>query len=409
MLNPPRGRLISIDALRGAAAMAVLLFHAITFQSNSGPTSFSLSGVFWFRRLFEFLRFGDIGVPLFFVISGFCIHLRWAKQRRQTETADIRFLEFWKRRLWRLYPPYLAALCLSMSLVYVAFATHRTVTTLIEYPGNPRYWVPIDFTVHALMLHGLHPVLWKTGGNAVYWTLAIEEYFYLLYFPLLLFRRRFGLGMSLACVLGLGTATSVLAGCFLPEQSRIFVNSSAPVLWIQWCLGMVAAEAYVGLIRLPSLARSLWLVPLWLTAAVVCRQHTASIERFGGIIVPLLWGMGFFTLMNHCIDAEKSGRPTGGLLTRWLAKVGLFSYSLYLIHLPVRSSLKSLLGHSVASVGPIGYCVAALAMAASGLFAGWAFFMLVERRFISPLAKRAPQITLEPALSVVPTPLATAG
>ena len=68
----PTGRLESIDFLRGCAAMGVLLLHA------------ALSGIIpnpplWFRILYGTMLQGWWGVPLFYVISGFCIHLRWAK------------------------------------------------------------------------------------------------------------------------------------------------------------------------------------------------------------------------------------------------------------------------------------------------------------------------------------------
>jgi hypothetical protein len=41
---------------------------------------------------------GHLGVPLFFVISGFCIHLRWAKQQARAHIDRPDVFEFWKRR-----------------------------------------------------------------------------------------------------------------------------------------------------------------------------------------------------------------------------------------------------------------------------------------------------------------------
>ena len=55
---------------------------------------------FWFRAAYHTLEVGSLGVPRFFVISGFCIHLRWAREGR------IDYRDFWRRRVRRLYPPY---------------------------------------------------------------------------------------------------------------------------------------------------------------------------------------------------------------------------------------------------------------------------------------------------------------
>ena len=72
------GRLQSIDALRGIAALGVVLYHAVLQTPNLVPNNFFR----WPVNLLQFVSsFGYIGVFLFFVISGFCIHLQWAKSR----------------------------------------------------------------------------------------------------------------------------------------------------------------------------------------------------------------------------------------------------------------------------------------------------------------------------------------
>ncbi|HCX30343.1 MAG TPA: hypothetical protein DHU55_11360, partial [Blastocatellia bacterium] len=95
------GRLQSIDALRGVAALGVVLYHAVLRTENAVPNNFFR----WPVRLLQFgSSFGYIGVFLFFVISGFCIHLQWAKSRAANQPKRIQFGAFWKRRLRRLYP-----------------------------------------------------------------------------------------------------------------------------------------------------------------------------------------------------------------------------------------------------------------------------------------------------------------
>src|ERR1041384_8491534 len=100
-------RLRSVDALRGIAAMGVVLYHAIDKSDKVLPAN-SLRYPMKFIQLVS--SFGYIGVFLFFVISGFCIHLQWARSKAAGVEPEIRFIPFWKRRIRRLYPPYLIAL-----------------------------------------------------------------------------------------------------------------------------------------------------------------------------------------------------------------------------------------------------------------------------------------------------------
>src|SRR5688572_27623449 len=112
MTTPPT-RLRGIDALRGAAALGVVLYHAVEQGRHVLPNNIFQYPV----RVVQFASsFGYIGVFLFFVISGFCIHLQWARAKATGTEPEIRFGEFWKRRIRRLYPPYIIALLLFLLL-----------------------------------------------------------------------------------------------------------------------------------------------------------------------------------------------------------------------------------------------------------------------------------------------------
>ena len=116
------------------------------------------------------------GVPLFFVISGFCIHLSFARKAASKGTARFEFVSFWRRRLWRLYPTYFVVLCASMGLVVVMLLTGSGEEIVRSYPEPRARWIAWDFAAHATMLHGLHPFFDRAGGNPEFWTLAREEY-----------------------------------------------------------------------------------------------------------------------------------------------------------------------------------------------------------------------------------------
>ncbi|HEU4433174.1 MAG TPA: acyltransferase, partial [Pyrinomonadaceae bacterium] len=133
-------RLRSIDALRGIAALGVVLYHAV----EQGPKWLPNNLFDYPVRALQFVSsFGYIGVFLFFVISGFCIHLQWAKARATGVEPDIRFGPFWKRRLRRLYPPYVIAL--GLFLLITAIKSEVSLTHFFFY----------DLVMHLLMLHNL--------------------------------------------------------------------------------------------------------------------------------------------------------------------------------------------------------------------------------------------------------------
>ena len=143
----------------------VVLYHAVTQTQQPVPQNF----FHWPVKLIQFLSsFGYIGVFLFFVISGFCIHLQWAKSRAAGKPT-IQFGSFWRRRIRRLYPPYLIAFALFMLMA--ASTTGINVTHFFVY----------DVVMHLLMLHNLDPQTCYSI-NGVFWTLAIEEQLYLAYF-----------------------------------------------------------------------------------------------------------------------------------------------------------------------------------------------------------------------------------
>src|SRR5713226_7827376 len=167
-------RLKSIDALRGAAALGVVLYHAVGPNAQFGPRILRWLAI----PMLPAIRFGYVGVFLFFVISGFCIHLSRARAQ-VLNNQPVGFTAFWKRRFRRLYPPYLIALTL-----YFGIAAYTT-----KFALTPFYiW---DVISHVLMIHNLdsHTVY---SVNGVFWTLAIEEQLYLAYFLLLFMRKRWG-------------------------------------------------------------------------------------------------------------------------------------------------------------------------------------------------------------------------
>jgi peptidoglycan/LPS O-acetylase OafA/YrhL len=361
------------------AALAVVLHHAINYGNQ-------LPSARWLAPIHAVLDQGYLGVPLFFVISGFCIHLRWAKQYAATGQGQVDFIKFWGRRLHRLYPPYMVALVLSMALVLAIYLLGKDLPLVTQYPLPRLRWITLDFFAHLTMLHGLHPVFNKGGGNPPFWTLAREEYFYIMYFGLLAARYRWGVPASLIGVTILSFIFPLLFLPWLAPNSDWWqiIDSSAIVLWSQWVLGFAAVEAYFGIIKLPLWCRAGWAIPLWAVAAFVLNGFYAPLTAF-------LWGMTFFSGINYCVGLESTSRWPENRLINWFSGVGVFSYSLYLVHNPVKSIVKQLMGPLGTTTNPVLYVVATIIISIVAYYSGKVFFALVESRFLHmKSAKRAP-------------------
>ena len=140
-----QARVVELDALRGLAALAVVAFHYTTHYGNEVghlgdmPVSFD---------------FGNYGVELFFLISGFVIFMTLER----TRTA----MDFVVSRFSRLFPAYWTAILLSSVVVYT-----------IGMPSQRLPWsdVAFDFTM-------IQEILGAEHLDGSYWTLQVELFFY---------------------------------------------------------------------------------------------------------------------------------------------------------------------------------------------------------------------------------------
>jgi peptidoglycan/LPS O-acetylase OafA/YrhL len=317
-------RLSSIDALRGAAALGVVLYHTVSPNARFGPRVLSWLAI----PVLPTIRFGYVGVFLFFVISGFCIHLSRAKAQVENK-APVGFTAFWKRRFRRLYPPYLIALVLFLGIT--AFTTKFELT--------PFYiW---DVVAHLLMLHNLdsHTVY---SINGVFWTLAIEEQLYLAYFLLLFLRKRWGWQRTLLACLAARVLWFILSTTIRERYKLdIPISEGAASHWFTWALGALSVEAMFGLVKLPRWLYRGRLALILLAASVGLTFLLPKVEQFNRLLHDVLWlflhplwGLGFFVLLNRFVLAESRWRAAlrTPALIKGLAVIGLFSYSLYLTH-----------------------------------------------------------------------------
>lgn len=371
--DPGPRSLVFLDGIRGLAAFYVMTGHcrwllwegyAEGYQRH--PEAYGLAGKA-LMLFFSLFRFGQEAVLLFFVLSGFVIHLRYAKQIRQLGTeAAFDGLAYLRRRARRILPPLLLALAVTWGLDWAGAARHYAIhsgTTLLE---SVNLNIGRDHSLATLagnlgFVMGFYvPVF---GSNGPLWSLAYEGWFYLLY-PACFYLSRRGVGLP---ALGLAAGAVVAAGGWIP----VLLFNKIIGAMLCWWLGGVLADVYTGRWAVPfkRLAPlSLLLVPL------VLNLLPARPE-----ISWLLWSLGFsgvFALLFAMQEAGVVLRPLNAF--QWL---GAMSYSLYVIHMPVVVFYSGWL--MARSEGRLprhfGHVVAGMVLALAG---GWIASRVVERPFI---------------------------
>jgi len=412
-------RLRSIDALRGFAALAVVVTHIP--RDHQGK----LDAVFFAMLPMDF---GALGVPLFLVISGFCIHLAVARRAQSGARVSVDWAAFWKRRFYRLYPPYLAAIVFSLAL-YVLLASVGGLR-----PGSQLKSVWTDLAAHLVLVHNLLPSFSDGLFNPPFWTLALEEQLYALFALVLLLRRR----VSIITVLWVSLAMAVVwrwGGVWVqfllvldgvPRSAQTISIGSLPAVgawgnwpfawWFLWLLGAVAAEEHTSTIRLPKWVYSPVLAiamaafgtltyfrtlgrytEFWLTDQGLQGWLRAGLNTVGALS-ELAFGVCCFVVLIRWVRAEREGRFT----QKWaagLSAVGTFSYSLYLVHFPTIALLEwlmplgpraSLFSTFLRTLAYVPICVAI----------GYAFFITVERHFLRhPGTQRLPWASAQSSAS----------
>jgi peptidoglycan/LPS O-acetylase OafA/YrhL len=108
--------------------------------------------------------------------------------------------------------------------------------------------------------------------------------------------------------------------------------------WFEWTLGATVAEWAAGRLVLPRALGSVWPGLAALAAAVSIEWYAGSFGLY--LIKEPLYGLAFALLLHAALLREPVGAPSAA--GRYLAGIGLYSYSLYLLHRPIQLALEPL-------------------------------------------------------------------
>jgi peptidoglycan/LPS O-acetylase OafA/YrhL len=320
-----------LDGLRGIAAYVVMIGHAQLLLWEGYSSGFELHRDAYtlldktLMFAFSIFRYGHEMVILFFVLSGFVIHLRFADRTKKT---DINVKTFWYKRIKRLYPPLLFTFALAFVIDSIgkhygwSIYTHQT-----PYPNINR---SITSNLDGVTLLGNLSFLMSVyvnpfGTSIVTWSLMYEWWFYICYPFFYYLTQQFGFRKTSFFIAVLSLLCS-----FQQEQAYLLatkVLSHFVIWWMGACLVEVWMNRETSTKRLYELSPYLiWCLPI----AFIAKEAHSS---FFPPSVNLLFGLGFTGLIAVLLRLKPENLAIR--LLNMLKPLGDCSYTLYLIHVTI--------------------------------------------------------------------------
>ncbi len=352
-------RVLALDALRGFAALFVLMYH-ITMQSTP-HTAPAIA----FKQLFSL---GWTGVDLFFVLSGFLITGLLVDAKGSTNYFRV----FYARRALRILPLYYATLIVLFGAPHIVNLPHDFVL-----PLRDQVW----FWTYLQNFHWLGAKF--AGLTGPLWSLAIEEQFYLAW-PLLILlaSRRQALWICTACVL-LSVGYRVYAINSVPHLDTYYVTQARlDGLSIGSAIALFSSDGA----WLPRIRKFTPMIAIGST--VLLAATGLSIQGTKRPLFPALYlsiALIYGCLVIVALTTSFQG-PSRILKSRFLRFYGRYSYALYVVHVPIMTALwhvgvtpenLSLGGFDL--VGQILYTVAISSVATLAALMSW---HLLEKHFL---------------------------
>lgn len=366
-LANPLPKLYNIQALRGIAALLVVLSH---LQSNERIYSqdIVLSPVF---------RMGMSGVDLFFVISGFImvyVTHHWSDKGRFK-----RIPEFLYARATRIYPLYWV---LTAFMIFVYFMKPELIW--------PNKLPVINFkTTLSLLPNMIHGPLLSVG-----WTLVFEMGFYIVFTFILFFKRKYLLPLLLLWAAFIGLADIIGVRAFaakispsmpIPGIPHFASMITHPFSW-EFIGGALAAYFFIRVKIQKIFAYSVLIIGIlagllmafsfetFPTNLDVYPKRASRVYVFGTVSILIIYGSAAL-------------ESVGKVFPKFLQLLGDWSYSLYLSHLIVIKLIMKLLWEPNLATGPVDNIAVLILCFVASIVVGGLCYRFIEKPFVT-LSKR---------------------
>ena len=313
----------ALTGLRILAALWVVVFH---FSFTPGLATE------WFWRPFmpEIAR-GDLGVDLFYVLSGFVITLTYLTKLGPRPTGRLA-VGFWWARICRIWPVYATVTTLFGGWLLFK-AAHSAPGTMIAYQTVQPVvdiWHYLEQLAMVQLWH--RPYLDGSSWVGPAWSISAEWLAYVCFpaLALLLWRVR----------RAHPAVTGVLAVATMVPFAWLCWTTGNPYHAWSWLLRIgfgftSGALTYLTVSRIRRTARLEWIAAVVATVCIAgavavlwATSHRLPAGEYGGIVVVL------FPVVVGSLALSSKG-PSRVLASRPMVHGGRISYSLYLIHVPV--------------------------------------------------------------------------
>lgn len=304
--------------------------HA-TIASLDGLRAVAVAIVFFAHARIGLPLPGGFGVTLFFFLSGFLITTLFFRESAQTGGIDLG--AFYVRRLLRLSPP----LLVTLALVYGLVATGRALGEI-----DPLALISQLFYFYNYYVTIVPDPKEGAQGLNVLWSLSVEEHFYLIWpvMFLLLLRRN----MPLAPILGLLVAILVWRMIrllvFGAEANTIYVSTDTRFDSILYGALLAILHARGHAARLfPQRGLGMWAL-LGAAGAVLLFCFVYRDPTFRETLRYTLQGIALMPVFHYAVTRADLWlfRPLNWAPMRW---IGLYSYSIYLVHFVALINLRA--------------------------------------------------------------------
>jgi peptidoglycan/LPS O-acetylase OafA/YrhL len=379
VLNGSQKHVPALDGIRGLAVLLVLVFHI--FQVEPVPQQPLL------RLGYSATHFGHTGVDLFFVLSGLLI----TGILLDTRNSPRFFVNFYGRRTLRIFPLYYGVL-----LVFLLVLPRLLGGPLTRMPDVYLWTFSTNFALAAGADGGL---------LSHFWTLAIEEHFYLVW-PMLVFTLSRPALMRV-CLVGLAAAAALRIGfesqgipsfqltfCRIDGLllgAMIALAARSPVGQKDWSRPALLVAVIAGLVTLPLCLFLRGSGSVWMAAV----KYPVVALFYGAFLV-----VGITAGPRSWIGSILSSSPLRGL--------GKYSYGIYVYHPALISTIGYLFARAgidpAAGGGAAGGLVLTLKIGmilAASFLTAWLSWHLYEKRFLA--LKRFLEYQRVPRQALAPT------
>ncbi len=297
----------NLDGTRGIAALMVLVHHFFYFNDTDYPINMD-----FYREITEF---GQHGVSLFFVLSGFVITRILINNRDEPDY----FKSFYRRRILRILPLYYLYLFFVFFLLPVILDSD-----FVDFELQLPYYLYAQNIVDLLGI--------DAAGPGHYWSLAVEEHFYLIW-PLVIFLTR---PQHLWKVIGVSVILIFILRYFmLSEGLEINHFTFTRIDQLLFGTGLALLE-FNGFLKKKKasfyfIVAGLSIIPIAAFTYYLQKHFFFTKEMLKSSLQALF----FFSIIGYLIASNVQNSVNRILSSRVLQYLGKISYGLYVWHVAV--------------------------------------------------------------------------